>query len=46
MPFQFNTNFDTGLEEQTQNVLNIQPVVPFSLDEDWNLISRTIPPLI
>ncbi|MDM0037007.1 transporter [Variovorax sp. J22P271] len=46
VPFQLNTNFDSGPEERTQNVLNIQPVVPFSLNEDWNLISRTIMPLI
>ena len=26
--------------------LNIQPVIPVSLTEDWNLISRTILPLI
>ena len=46
VPFQLNTNFDAGPQERTQNVLNIQPVVPFSLDQDWNLISRTIMPLI
>ena len=27
-------------------VLNIQPVIPFTLTEDWNLISRTILPVI
>jgi len=26
--------------------LNVQPVIPFGLSEDWNLISRTIVPLI
>jgi len=26
--------------------LNAQPVVPFDLNDDWNLISRTILPLI
>lgn len=46
VPFQLNTNFDTGPLEKTQNVLNIQPVVPFSLSSDWNLITRTIMPLI
>ena len=46
LPFQLNTNFDTGPEQRTQNVLNIQPVVPFSINEDWNLISRAILPLI
>jgi hypothetical protein len=46
LPFQNNTNFNFGPEEETQNVLNIQPVVPFELNEDWNLITRTIVPVI
>jgi hypothetical protein len=46
LPFQNNTNFNFGPKEKTQNTLNIQPVVPFNLDEDWNLITRTIAPLI
>ena len=29
LPFQNNTNFDFGPREKTQNVLNIQPVLPF-----------------
>ncbi|MBQ0721054.1 MAG: neuromedin U [Gammaproteobacteria bacterium] len=46
VPFQNNTNFDVGPENKTQNILNIQPVIPFSLNEDWNLITRTILPVI
>ena len=46
VPFQNNTNFEVGPEESTQNVLNIQPVVPFNLNENWNLITRTIIPII
>jgi hypothetical protein len=46
LPFQNNTNFNFGPEEKTQNILNIQPVWPFSLSEDWNLITRTIFPVI
>ena len=38
--FQSNTNFNFGPQEKTQNVLNIQPVLPFALNEDWNLITR------
>ena len=45
-PIQNNTNFKFGPLEKTQNVTNIQPVVPFNLGEDWLLISRTIAPLI
>lgn len=46
LPFQNNTNFDVGSSKQTQNILNIQPVIPFNLSQDWNLITRTIVPLI
>ena len=45
VPFQNNTNFGIGPHDRTQNVLNIQPVIPFHLSEEWNLITRTILPL-
>jgi hypothetical protein len=35
VPFQNNWNFDVGPRDKTQYVLNIQPVWPFSLNEDW-----------
>jgi len=46
LPFQNNTNFGIGPHDKTQNVLNIQPIWPFALNEDWNLITRTIVPVI
>jgi len=46
LPFQNNTNFGFGPYDRTQNVLNIQPVVPISLSSKWNLITRTIFPVI
>ena len=46
LPFQNNTNFDVGPQKKTHNILNIQPVYPFSLNADWNLITRTIVPVI
>jgi hypothetical protein len=46
VPFQSNTNFNSGPFNRTQEVLNIQPVVPMHLGENWNVISRTIIPLI
>lgn len=46
VPFQNNTNFNLGPNDRTQNVLNIQPVVPISLTDNWNLITRTIVPVI
>lgn len=46
LPFQNNTNFGLGPDDKTQNVLNIQPVIPFHLNEQWNLITRMIVPVI
>lgn len=46
IPFQNNMNFGLEPNHRTQNVLNIQPVIPFELTDDWNLISRTIMPVI
>ena len=46
VPFQNNTNLNFGPEKGTQNILNIQPVIPFDIDKDWNIITRTILPVI
>ncbi len=46
VPFQNNTNFDVGQKKGTQDVLNIQPVIPVSIDDHWNVITRTILPVI
>jgi hypothetical protein len=47
VPFQFN--WDEGLgpdDEGRRFLLNIQPVMPFKLNDDWNLIARVIMPFI
>lgn len=46
VPLQNNTNFDIGPLDRTQNVLNIQPVIPTRVSENWNLITRVIMPLV
>lgn len=46
VPLQNNFNFDVGPEDDLQYVLNIQPVIPITLSADWNLITRTIVPII
>ncbi len=46
VPIQENWNFDVGPNSRTQNVMNIQPVIPASLGKDWNLIVRWITPVI
>jgi hypothetical protein len=46
VPLQNNTNFDIGPNNRTQNVLNIQPVIPIRISKKWNLITRVITPII
>jgi hypothetical protein len=47
VPLQYNYDENYGLyDEGSKSVLNIQPVIPFSLGQEWNLITRTIVPLI
>ena len=46
VPFQNNTNFNYGPQSDTQNILNIQPVIPISVSPEWNIITRTIVPVI
>jgi hypothetical protein len=46
VPFQNNTNSPVGSAGRVQNVLNIQPVIPVTLNKDWNLIARWIVPVV
>lgn len=46
VPFQFNWEQNVGPSELTRFILNVQPVMPFTLNEEWNLIVRVIAPLI
>ena len=46
VPIQENWNFGIGPDNRTQNVINIQPVIPFSIGKDWNLITRWITPIV
>jgi hypothetical protein len=43
LPFQNNTNFGLGPYDRTNNVLNIQPVVPLA---EGRIITRTIAPIV
>ena len=45
VPFQFNWDQGYGSDDGDKGYVNVQPVIPFSLNEDWNLISRTILPI-
>jgi len=46
LPLQNNFDFGIGPSDATRWVLNVQPVIPFSLTEDWNLITRIVTPII
>lgn len=46
VPFQFNFDQGVGPKDANRWTLNIQPVIPFSLNENWNLITRTIVPVV
>lgn len=47
VPIQLNYDENIGPAEQGEKwLLNVQPVIPVSINEDWNLISRTIVPIV
>jgi len=47
VPFQNNFEFGGGPNDDGfRYLLNFQPVIPITLNENWNLISRTILPVI
>jgi hypothetical protein len=46
VPFQENLYLNTGPQGGVYNLLNIQPVIPTDLNSNWNIITRTIVPVI
>ena len=46
VPFQYNHDDRIGSSDGSKDYLNVQPVIPISVSPDWNLIARTIMPLI
>jgi hypothetical protein len=46
VPLQNNSNFGVGAYNRTQDVFNIQPVIPEPLSENWMLITRIIQPIV
>lgn len=46
VPFQWNYDRGQGPDDGDKVTLNIQPVVPISLNDRWNVISRTIVPVV
>jgi hypothetical protein len=46
-PFQLNPDINLGPDDAGERLtINIQPVIPTSLSDDWNLISRIITPVV
>ena len=46
VPIQNNWDFGIGSENAMRYTANIQPVIPITLNDNWNLITRTIVPVI
>lgn len=46
VPFQNNVNFPIGQYSRNQDVLDIEPVIPFHISPDWLIISRWIAPVV
>ena len=46
IPWQFNFNSGGGLDDGTFVLLNVQPVMPFKLNDRWNMVVRTIVPIV
>jgi hypothetical protein len=46
VPFQENMYLNTGPLSGTYNLLNIQPVIPVSVNSDWTILTRTILPVV
>ena len=46
VPLQSNWDFGIGRANAMRYTLNVQPVIPFSLSADWNLVTRTIVPFV
>ncbi|MCX6162731.1 MAG: hypothetical protein NTV87_15525 [Ignavibacteriae bacterium] len=46
VPFQNNFDFNIKPNSGFRWTMNFQPVIPFTLNKNWNLISRTILPVV
>ena len=47
VPIQINDDEELGPAKEGSKILvNIQPVIPVSISDDWNMISRTIVPIV
>lgn len=45
-PLQFNWYSGGGLGNETLSITNFQPVIPMPISDNWNIVSRTIVPIV
>jgi hypothetical protein len=45
LPFENDLQFGVGPASATSNTLNIQPIIPFPIGQQWRIVTRTIIPL-
>jgi len=46
VPLQSNSNFGYGPHNRVQNVLDIEPVIPTNVSDNWMIVTRIIQPLV
>lgn len=46
VPLQSNFNIGAGSKDKMIYILNVQPVIPMRIADDWNLITRVVMPII
>ncbi len=46
LPIQHNADLQFGPDDDYRSITNVQPVVPVNLNDDYNLITRTILPIV
>ncbi len=46
LPFVNYSNFNAGPDNQYQNVMEFQPLVSFSISENWQILARGVMPII
>lgn len=47
VPFQGNYDTNIGANDSgSKYYINVQPVIPISVNDEWNLITRTIVPVV
>jgi len=46
VPFQFNWDQTVGPQHLTRFTLNVQPVIPFAITQNWSMIWRLVTPFV